>query len=212
MELGLVALSVFGSLLLWTNLYLLLRLFRVSDLCGWLLNAKSVYSVVVLRQVYLYYAQPHSDTHTDVYTDLLVLSAGFNLYHTSVVVRRSVLLHHIATSTVLSYILCFAGGVDTQVGDLTVFILGGSVVTEPVIYLRRALRRVQLYSGGVKQGVGWILAVAFSTVRVAWCVRILKYFLSPGVDLFIAGILIVIFALSVYFSIRLLSMAKDVLL
>ena len=211
MDPGLAALSASGSLLLWTNLHYLLRLLGVSADYGWLLNTKFVYTFVVLRLAYLYHAGPHSESHAEVYTNLLVLSAGFNLYHMTQVVRRSVLLHHVSTATVLCYILC-TGGVDTPVGDLAAFILGGSVVTEPLIFLRRALKRVGVYSGGVKRGVGWILAVSFSVVRVAWVIRIVVYFLSPGVDLFIAGILVVIVVLSVYFSCRMLNMARELLL
>ena len=71
---------------------------------------------------------------------------------------------------------------------------------------------MKAYTGNVKKGVGWIFAAFFSVVRTAWCIRIVNYFLSPGVDLFIAGILVVIVVLSVYFSCRLLKMAHDVLL
>ena len=211
LEPGVVSLSVLGSFFIWTNLHLLLRLLGVASRWGWLLNSKSAYTAVVLCHAYLYYTRPLSESHADVYTDLLVWSAGFHLYHTTQIDLRSVILHHISTSTVLSYILC-TGGVDTPVGDLTVFILGGSVLTEPIIYLRRALRRMRIYSGNVQKGVGWIFAVSFSVVRTAWCVRIVNYFFSPGLDLFIAGILIVIFVLSAYFSCRLMKMARDVLL
>ena len=211
---GLVARSVSGSYLLWLDLHFIMELVGISARCGWLLNAKSLYTAIALRLSYLYYVWPRSDGSNalaDAYTNLLVLSAGFFAYDVSQNRRFSLLLHHLATSAVLCYVLQGYSS-DAAKGDLAVFILCGSVITEPIILLRRCLKRLNRYSSNVKRGLGWFFAVSFSVVRALWCMRIADYTLRPDRDLFITAVLVVIAVLNIYFSVRILCMAiKDLL-
>ena len=207
MDVAPIFLSVLGSALLWCNLQFSLDVSGVAARLGPFVNAKSIYTFVGLSLSYSYYRHPNSDIHLHVYTALLVLSAGFYLFHVFYIHRFSVFLHHLATSTVLCYVL-HNGAVDTAVGDLSVFILGGSLVTEPLVLLRRFLKRNDVYSGVVKKGVSWTFAFFFSIVRLGgWCVQIGRYVMTPDADLFIEAMLTAILLLSVFFSFRIIKFA-----
>ena len=207
MDVESIYLSVLGGTLLWFNLQFLLDVSGIAARLGPFINAKSTYAFAGLYLAYLYYVHPHSDNHECFYTAFIVLSAGFYLFHMFYVRRFLVLLHHVATSTVLCYVLRFSA-VDTALGNLAVFILTGSLVTEPLILLRRLLKRVGAYSGAIKEGISWCFALSFSTVRLAgWCVQIGRYCLTPDADGFIEVLLAVIFLLSIAFSYRIMKMA-----
>ena len=209
MDGGPIGLALLGSYLLWLNVHFTLDVLGISSRFGPLLNAKSAYTAVGLGLTYAYYVHPEADYHSGVYTALVILSAGFYLYHVWHIHRFSLFLHHVATTTVLCYVLRY-GDFDTALGNLAVFLLGGSLITEPLVLLRRFLKRIHMYSGAVKQIVSWTFACSFSTVRLAgWCVQIGKYFLSPDADVIIEALLSVIFVLSIFFSYRILKFARE---
>lgn len=208
-----VALSLLGSLCLWTILHFVFRVLHSYGGCGWLLNTKAAHTAFVLIQVLIFYyyctRSEISNGLSHTYTDLLVVSAGFNVYHMSQELNRpAIILHHFCTVTLLSYVLCNGSTADWTVGNLAVFILAGSVLTEPLIYFRRALKRIGVSSTDVRESIGWIFFAAFSVVRITWIVKTVRYFLSPEADYFIVAFLAVIMVLSVYFCCCLFHMAK----
>ena len=209
MDVGPIGLGVLGSFVLWWDVHFLLEILGIAKRFGPLVNAKSTYTFVGLALTYAYYVHPEAESHNEVYVTFLALSAGFYLYHVWQTHRFSLLLHHVATTAVICYVLHY-GDVDTATGNLAVFLLGGSLVTEPLVLLRRFLRRTHMYSGLPKLIVGWSFALSFSTVRLAgWCVQIVKYCLSPDADVVIEVLLCVIFVLSIVFSCRIMQCAID---
>ena len=189
-------------------MYWLLYVLNTIRHFGTFLNVKTVYTSLSLGLVYVFFDNTY---HADVFTALLALSVGFYLFHLTQIRRVIILRHHIATISVLSYLLRYGDG--EELANVTVGIVGGSLITEPLEMFKEFLKDNGMYSGTLRQVVRWTFACSFGGIRLlGFGFYIVKYFFSPGMDVIIQTFVAVLFYTSAVFSLRIFEIAyKDLL-
>ena len=215
MDVGPASLAVFGSVVLWINVHFVLDVTGATSRYGRFLTVNSLHTCFVLGLLCLINLQPIADHRAEYNTSLLVLSAGFYLYHLwriPVYGNEAGLLlymHHITTVTILVYGLHYKN-LETALDDSTVF-LGSSLITELLLVVKRLLKFFDMYSDVLKYVLNWTYACSFTIIRLSWGIKICKYILSDG-DVIFEALFVLLFILGLVFSYRIVKFTYDGLL
>ena len=204
MDFGHVNLAVVGSLLLWINVQFLLDVSGVTPRFGQFVSVKTVHTFVVLGLLGIQYMVNIVPNVSEFYSFLIILSAGFFLYHFLKLYESGtgllLYLHHITTVTILIYVLRYR---NTALDRLTI-LLGSSLIMEPLLVFKRDCKVFDLYSDVLKCIVNWTYASSFSMIRLGWGVMVANDLLCTDVDMIVKALLIVIFIMNIVFSCRIL--------
>lgn len=186
------AVAVLGSLLLWTNVYLLLcALFRPLGSPEWTCRIVTSLHAVLLSGLGLasmFFVGPWpfhylGQLNTELHTDTVVLSLGYFLFDFAWCVRMQtegwvMLLHHVVSVFGFGYVL-YSG----RYGCEITCVLGASELTNPLLQLRWFLKHSDMYSGVVERAVDWTFACLFCSIRLgAGSMFFFTFFFSPHVD------------------------------
>ena len=205
--------AVFGSFLLWTNIYLVIysmiyHLHRsaesscraVTVFHAFLVSGLSLTSILFLgRWPWDYLGLSNTELHTDT----IVLSLGYFLFDFAWCVNKHtegtvMLLHHVVSIFGFGYIL-YTG----KNGCETTFVLGASEITNPLLQLRWFLIQNKLYSGAVERMVDWLFACLFCCLRLGvGSIFFIIFVFSPQIETIprVGGT--IFYIISVVFSIQ----------
>ena len=191
--------AVVGSFLLWTNLYLLLRVIlrplrksaataeaacRIATvLHGFLLSGLGLASMFLLGP-WPFDVDNLGKPNTHLHTDTVVLSLGYFLFDFAWCVWTRtegpvMLAHHAVSIFGFAYVLLTG-----RYGCEATGVLGASELTNPLLQLRWFLRRGGMYSGVVERAVDWTFAALFISIRlgVGSAFFLFVLFPAPHVD------------------------------
>lgn len=206
------SIAVLGSLLLWSNIYLLLyTLLRplrsaewtcriVTTLHAFLLSGLGLASTFFLGPwPFHYLGQPNTQLHTDT----VVLSLGYFLFDFTWCVSMQtegwvMLLHHAVSLFGFGYVL-YSGRYGCEITG----VLGASELTNPLLQLRWFLKHSDMYSGVVERAIDWTFASLFCSIRLGvGSAFFFTFFFSPEVDTVPRWGATAFYVISVVFSIQ----------
>lgn len=184
-------LAALGSFLLWSDLYLLLRVLQPRWTAEWAcrvattIHASTVAflccsSVVVLGPWPFHYI---GRTNTQLHTAIVVLTIGYFVFDFAWCVGMQtegavMLLHHVVSIFGFSYVL-YTGKYGCEISA----VLGASEVTNPLLQMRWFLKQTGRYSGSVEKAVDWMFVCLFCSLRLGvGTAFFFCFFSSPDVD------------------------------
>ena len=185
--------SVLGSLLLWTNVYLLLFIVLrrpaewtcrvVTTLHAFLLCGLGLASMFCLGP-WPFDIHNMGQSNTQLHTDIVVLSLGYFLFDFAWCVSMQteglvMLLHHVVSMFGFGYVL-YSGRYGCEITG----VLGASEITNPLLQFRWFLKYSEMYSGTLERVVDWTFACLFCSIRFgAGSMFFFTFFFSPHVNI-----------------------------
>lgn len=201
-----------GSLIAWTNLYILLRIFsgslrpheftnrQITAIHGLTVSAASAAVTVSDGLCLSPLAQPSSPLHDSI----IVVSLGYFLFDLLWIVgtkaeeSRVMFAHHVISIIAFLYILQ-----QGLYGCEAVAAVALSELTNPLLQLRWFLKYFGVYRGILAITVDWIFALSFWFLRmVVGTILLVRFLQNPEADMFAKVCGVFFYAVSAIFSVQ----------